>query len=282
MGTTDRQEKTRGAINSYCAEKGISKAAFAVRCGVSEAVLSFIENGQFEKVSASMLTKIDTFIKSATTNAADLIYQSADFLSAFDACDKARKYRLMVGITADTGMGKTTALRTYARQKNTYYISFDKTMRATQFFACLLRELGSNYRGSLYEMINRIADILDRKDNPLLIIDECGKLTHNMILYLQILRDKTAGNCGVVLSGMPYFRETLKKNADREKEGYAEFLRRVNVWHSFAGLSASEVAAVCVMNGIEDKDKARAWRRCKRFGDLVNEIYLYKIINNLL
>lgn len=274
-----KKTEIKQVINDYCEEKGLSKAAFAVKCGVSEATLSFIENGKWQSVSDEMIQKIKSFIDQGMI---DTIYQSFDFVDTFRACDKARKYRLMVGITADTGMGKTTALRTYSRQKNVYYVSYDKTMRAAQFFVELLKELSVSFSGSLNEMMNRAAEELNRKESPLLIIDECGKLTHSMILYLQVLRDKTLFNCGIILAGMPYFKSNLQKFATREKEGYAEFLRRVNVWHTYIGLQAKEIEEICRLNGITDKEKIRELKRNKRFGDLMNEIYLYKIMEGEL
>lgn len=266
-------------INDYCEGKGLSKAAFAIKCGVSEATLSAIENEKWQNLSEEIIQKIMSFINQGMV---ETLYQSYDFIDTFKACDKARKYRLMIGITADTGMGKTTALRTYARQKNVYYISYDKTMKATQFFVELLKELSVSFSGSLNEMMNRAADELNRKKSPVLIIDECGKLTHSMILYLQVLRDKTLSNCGIILAGMPYFKSNLQKFAIREKEGYAEFLRRINVWHTYIGLQAKEIEEICSLNGIADKEKIRELKRNKRFGDLMNEIYLYKIMEGEL
>lgn len=274
-----KKTEIKQVINDYCEEKGLSKSAFAVKCGVSEATLSFIENGKWQNVSDEMIQKIRSFINQGMI---DTIYQSFDFVDTFRACDKARKYRLMVGITADTGMGKTTALRTYSRQKNVYYVSYDKTMRAAQFFVELLKELSVSFSGSLNEMMNRAAEELNRKESPLLIIDECGKLTHSMILYLQVLRDKTLSNCGIILAGMPYFKANLQKFSTREKEGYAEFLRRVNVWHTYIGLQTKEIEEICRQNGINDKEKVRELKRNRRFGDLMNEICLYKIMEGEL
>ena len=81
---------------------------------------------------------------------------------------------------------------------------------------------------------------------------------------------------------MPYFKANLQKNAAREKEGYAEFLRRINIWHSFVGLQPKEVEEVCSLHGITDKDKIRELRHQKRFGDLMNEIYLYQINEGMI
>lgn len=273
-----KKETIKEEINAFCKEKGISKAEFAVKCGVSDATLSFIETGKVN-VSDEMIRKIRNFINAGKT---EYLYQSNDFTATFKACETARKYRLMIGITADTGMGKTTALRTYSRVKNVYFITYDKTMRATQFFTELLKELSVSFTGTLNEMVNKAASELNEKENPLLIIDEAGKLTHSMILYLQVLRDKTMCNCGIILSGMPYFKSNLQKFARREKEGYAEFLRRINVWHEYSGLKSCEIDEICKENGITETGKIREMKHYKRFGDLMNEIILNKIVSGNL
>ena len=269
----------KGLISEYCAGRGISKADFAVKADVSEATLSAIENERWEKVSAAMVRKLQSLIKSETAGS---IYETADFAAVMNLCDKARKHRLMIGLTGDTGTGKTTSLTAYSRNRNTYRITFEKSMNPKQFFTSLLREMGVDFAGHINAMINRAADELNCKDEPLLIIDEAGKITHPVLLYLHDLREKTKGNCGVVLAGMPYFRENLKKGALRGKEGYSEFLRRVNLWHTLSGLSAGEVRYIAGMHGITDPERVRELSRGRRFGDLMNEIYLEKILKNQL
>lgn len=273
------KQELKESINAFCTENGLSKAAFGKKCGVSSATLSFIENDSLEKISDEMVLKINSFINSYKV---DGVYQSYDLLDTCKACDKARKYHLMIGIVADTGMGKTTAIKFYSQQKNVFYVSFCKSMKATQFFKELLREMAVPFAGSLNEMIDKAAEELNKKENPLLIIDEAGKITHAMMLYLQELRDKTSSNCGIVLAGMPYFKANLQKYADKQKEGYAEFLRRVNIWHTYVGLKAKEKEEICLRNGITDMEAIVELKRQSRFGDLMNKIYLYKIQNDML
>lgn len=267
------------AVNDYCKEKGLSKASFGVKCEVSDATLCALEKEQWNSISKAMSLKIWNFVNQDKTNS---LFKSIDFAGAINACDNARKHCFMLGITADTGMGKTTALRTYARQKNVYYVSYDKTMNAGQFFAALLRELAIPFYGTLNEMMNRAAEELNRLEAPLVIIDEAGKLTHAMILYLQVLRDRTCWNCGIVLSGMPYFKANLQKYTSMEKEGYAEFMRRINVWHEFVGLQPKEIEEICAIHEITDNKVVKDMKRQKRFGDLMNAIYLYQVVEGIL
>lgn len=278
---TNLPERTdvKNAVNQYCKEKGISKCEFGVKAGVSDATLCNLEAERWEKLSNSMLIRIWNYCNH--NRVANLFY-TVDFVSAFKACDKARRHHFMIGLIADTGMGKTTAISTYSRQKNVFYVCYDKTMNPRQFFCSLLRELANPFESSLNEMINRAAEELNRLENPLIIIDEAGKLNQTMILYLHVLRDKISGNCGIVLAGMPYFKDNMLKMAAKEKEGYAEFLRRINLWHSFVGLQPKEIEEICTTNGITDPIRVKELKRKRRFGDLMNEIYLEKVMKEEL
>lgn len=263
------------AVNEYCKDRGISKAEFAVKSGVSDATLSNLEAERWEKLSDSMLLRIWNF---CNRNSVDNLFSTTDLVSAFKACEKARKYHFMIGLIADTGMGKTTAISAYSRRKNVFYVCYDKTMNPRQFFLALLRELAYPFESNLNEMINRAADELNKLENPLIIIDEAGKLNQTMILYLHVLRDKVANNCGFILAGMPYFKDNMVKFAAKEKEGYAEFLRRINLWHKFVGLQPKEIDEICRVNGIDNPERIKELKRNKRFGDLMNEIYLEKVM----
>jgi hypothetical protein len=78
---------------------------------------------------------------------------------------------------------------------------------------------------------------------------------------------------------MPYFRNNLLKFSNKQKEGYAEFLRRINLWQELTGLSRKEIEYICRNNGIEDEQTIREMQGKKRFGDLHNEILLHQIQN---
>lgn len=278
MTNLPQKEEIRKAINDYCQVKGISKNKLATQAGVSGASLSKIEKRNWDDIDEKLFRKIWNTVSDANTS--DL-FNTKDYAATIKACEAAQKHRFMIGVIADTGVGKTTALTAYSLRENVYYVSYDKTMKPKQFFVSLLREMGISFEGSLHDMVNRIADELNTMGNPLIIIDEAGKITHSMILYLHVLRDKTIKNCGIILGGMPYFKSTLIKNSTKQKEGYAEFYRRVNLWQSLDGLSRSEITYICQSYGINDDETLREMYSNKKFGDLHNAIAFYKIQNDL-
>ena len=274
MTNLPEKYEIKKAINAYCEKKGISKNELANKIEVSGATLSKIEADNWESINEKLWRKIWLCVGNDATPD---IFTTNDFSACINACEIARKNRFMVGLIGDTGMGKTTALNHHAMQKNTFYVAYDKTMKPKQFFISLLREMGIAFDGSINEMVNRIADELNSLNSPLLIIDEAGKITHTMILYLHVLRDKTKRNCGILLGGMPYFKTNLIKGSNKEKEGYAEFLRRINVWHSLKGLSRKEIELICKDYSITDAETIREMMPNKRFGDLYNAILLHQL-----
>lgn len=271
------KSEIKAAINVYCQNNGISKNELATQLDISSSTLSNIETEKWENINQSMWLKIWNKVGRVSEVK---VFQTKDFKAVFDLCAFARANSLMCGLLADTGMGKTTALVQYSQRKNTFYVSYDKTMKPRQFFAALLKEMGISFDGNINVMVNRIADELITLDAPLIIIDEAGKITHTMILYLQVLKDKTHMACGYVLAGMPYFKSNLVKYANKQKEGYAEFLRRVNLWQTLEGLTRDEIKFICKEHSIEAADQQREFLNQKRFGDLVNALLLKRLINN--
>ena len=274
---TNVQEKAelKKAVSLYCVQRGISKADFAVKVGVSSATLSNIENERWEKVSEAMCKKIWSQLKKESTGN---LYNTIDFESVCKLCESAQKHHLMIGLIGDTGTGKTTSLTAYSKNRNVYRITFEKSMNPKQFFITVLKEMGVDFEGGVNAMINRLSEELNSKQSPLVIIDEAGKITHTIMLYLHDLREKTKNNCWYVLAGMPYFKTNLQKFSNKTKEGYSEFYRRINLWHTLEGLNSEETEYICRTHGINDPVRLRELSRKRRFGDLMNEILLDKVI----
>lgn len=279
MTNLPKNDEIREAINIYCQTKGLSQNELATQIGVSGATISKIKNGKWDDIDEKLWRKVWNKVRDVTTPG---IFKTADYVTSTRVCEAAKKHHLMIGLIGDTGLGKTTALTAFSLRKNVFYVSYDKTMRPKQFFNSLLREMSISFEGSINEMVSRIADELNTLSSPLLIVDEAGKLTHTMILFLHVLRDKTLKNCGIVLGGMPYFRDNLIKFSNKRKEGYAEFFRRINLWQTLEGLTTNEIQFICQQSGITDNETIRELKAKKRFGDLHNAIILHQIENSEL
>lgn len=213
----------------------------------------------------------------ANINNMNELYQTKDLVSVINQCEFTQTQKFMTGLIADTGMGKSTSLKYYsANHDNVFLVTVDKTMNAKRLYTKILEALGVKFDGNIHDVMLKIAEELNSLENPLLIIDEAGKMNHVMMLYMHDLREYTRDNCGILLAGMPYFKKNLQKFADKQKEGCSEFLRRINIWHELQGLSLSETKFICNEHGIADNIKDY---KGLRFGDLMNKILLEQLTN---
>ena len=272
--TNEFKQQVQGAIPAYLKSKAITQKELATMLEISDAVISNIKNAKWESIDDKVWRKVWNLVN--PENAGGL-FRTRDYETVNNACNAARNVKYMIGIIADTGMGKTTALAAYAKRPNVFYYYLDSTVTPRIFLKDMLRIMGVRFEGSLNAMLNRMAEELNTITNPLVMLDECGKMSAKMMLLIHSLRDKTIGNVGFVLAGMPDFKNNLIKFVDRGKTGYGEFYRRINVWVELDGLTADEIAMVLSENGITDKEEQREFRKLTRFGDLMNEIKIYNI-----
>ena len=265
----------KSLINDYCKDKGISKADFARRAGVSGATLSSIEGGRFDLISETMANRLFALLNEAV---GQTIYKTRDFNAVQKACEVARQHHFMIGITGDTGTGKTTALTHFARNRGVYKITLTKSMHQRFFLDAFLKELGQECYGSLGDKVAKIVDFINAKANALILIDEAGKMTPNVMLLLHDIREATRFNCGIVMAGMPYFRTNLERNAKRQQVGFAEFMRRVNLWQELDGLNRTEIEAIIEDKGYSKETDMQQFAGFRRFADLENKILLDNIL----
>ena len=76
---------------------------------------------------------------------------------------------------------------------------------------------------------------------------------------------------------MYYFKFNLKKDVTRQKEGAAEFFRRVNLWLELQRPTRGEIKEVCEVYGVTDTDTVRAMQQYQDFGSLTNALLLEKL-----
>jgi len=216
-------ELIKKSINEVCTEKGLSKNKLAEVLEVSGATMSNIEHERWHKLGEELLLKLWHALKPDAWQ----VIETANVENVVKACDHAKLRHKMVGIIGSTGFGKTTALKTYCQShKNTYFVSSRNSMNAKQVLRAILRVMGIGYEGTIYDMENRIIDELNKQQEPLLIIDEAGKLSERVLQYLHDIKDES--HTGIVLAGVEYFLEDLEKAVEKNKQGMPEFYGRIS------------------------------------------------------
>lgn len=201
------------------------------------------------------------------------IVTTQNFNSIIQQCDRARTYKKLIAITGEEGTGKTIALQKYEKDnEETYKVHCLKTMKAKELLQAILFSLGESFTGSPYQMTFKIAEILNRKANPLLMFDEISTLGVSHLIYIKDIWDMVENNCGIVLCGQHYFITNLEKAVSKFKVGMPEFLSRISSFTELNEITKQEIEYICKENGIED---------FKMYLNLPNFRVLSNIIKNL-
>ncbi len=279
MTDTSKHLETKNAVNNFILDKGISKTKLAKDIGISGSTLSNLEAERFELVSEEMILIISNYLNRLKPEWNLII--TTNFQALHKICNDAKRNSKMVGVIGYTGAGKTTALNEYYRtKKNVFLVTCKKSMKPRQFFEKLLKQLGVNYTGSIYDMIEKTSELLNSKNNPLLIIDEAGKLSPALLLYLHDLRDNTINSSGIVLAGVDYFKNNLIKAVTKQKEGMPELFSRIVTWYELRAINRAEITAICKANGLEDEavitELLKGENKVKDFRELENAIINYQ------
>ncbi len=252
------------------------KEKLAVLAEVGTETIDNLLNGNFEALNDKYLAKIKTIVKNESNIG---LYRTTDCMAFLRAADEATEYNLMVGITGDTGTGKTFMSTAVAQKNNVLYWNCHMEKSPRVFFQELLCNLRASYYGTISAMIEKAAKAMNEQ-GTLLIIDEADKMHPQIRACVHTLRDRTAKQCGIMLVGMVALKNDLITGKEQGKKGYAEFSRRVNIWHHMDGLQPKEINKVLEDNGITEPGILREFRHYTSFGELVNAIQLHKILNS--
>lgn len=262
--------EARQLINEFTGVKKVSKNRLASKIGVSPAVLTFIDQQQQDNLSEEMLLKVINALKPSGRFS---ILGTSNYNSIQSICQKTQAHSLLNAIIGYTGAGKTTALYDYYRGgQNVYYIECKNSMNRRQFLHALLLEMGINYMGTVYEMVKQISDHLNSHKKPLVIIDEAGKVSTNVLLDLHDIRNATLYNAGFILAGCEYFQRDMEKAVQKEKPGYPEFHSRIVNWNVLNRPTKAEISAICKGNGVDDDEFIKDLYRLPNYRLLYNAI----------
>lgn len=254
-----------------------SLTSLGQRANVGTKPIRDLLNEKFEELNEQLLNKINAVVK---TGVGTGLYRTNDCTAFLNATEQATRHQLMIGITGNTGTGKTFMSEAIAKKENVLYWNCHLQKSPKVFFQELLSNMNVPYgTKSISEMIDRAARAMNEY-GYLLIIDECDKMHRHIRGCVHTLRDRTRNHCGIVLVGMPALKNDLLRGKEAGKPGYSEFWRRVNIWHHLGGLQPDEIKKVLHDEGITAPDVIREFRHYTSFGELVNAIQLHKILNN--
>lgn len=269
------QQKVKELVVNLLQNKEVSQNKLAEMIGISPATLTNLLKERWEKFNESMLIKIYSYF---TPNNWNLV-ETTNFETIYCRCDEARNKKSLIALIGYAGAGKTATIRNYYENNpDTYLVTCAKNMRTKQFLSEILKSLGVSYLASDFEMTKTIIEELNKKQAPLLIIDEASKLSSTHLMYIQDIWDGIEPNCGLILAGVDYLLTNVKKQAEKNKIGMPEFYSRVSMWQYLSPPTKEEIKSICIANGIEDKNALQAICKLKNFREVKHAIKNLKTI----
>ena len=161
-------------------------------------------------------------------------------------------------IVVNASMGKSIAVNAWVESnKNSFYIRCHRHMTVRMLFSDMLKAIGKDNSGTISEKIENLVTYLEKKNNPLFIIDEADKMKDEVLEMFIDLENKLHAKCGFVFLSTPYLKKRIEGGVSRGKRGFAELYSRMKkfFWdltpekHVFR----KDVEAICKANGLNDE-----------------------------
>lgn len=252
-------------LNNFMEATGFSQTRVAKACGISSATLSYYIKGTYNGNVDAVNAKIIDFltIEKSRENLLiknEEICQTSAYRTIFKFCDLVITHKVVGMLTADAGIGKTTALKEFAKQHSAVImIEADHGYTARALFDELCSILGLDDRGSLHQKLVKVVEKLNGSGR-MIIIDEAEHLPYRALELIRRVHDKAG--IALALCGMP----RLEKNIQGDRAHYAQLNSRISAPCRAPHLTDSDTALYLDsrFNAYEPGAVKDAARICKR------------------
>lgn len=198
------------AVKVWIVERSYTQAALARLARISSSTLNQIIKGVYATSPTKMLISVQSAMRHADETSGHAIapVETGVFRLANIACDMARRYRNFAVMTGFVGVGKTFAVKHYAKtHPNTYFIEAVPTMTQASLTKMLYRLVVGPGKGSIADKFDELVSSLKDTDS-LIIVDEAETLTPHQLHAIRRIRD--LANIGVVLAGTEHLSGMIK------------------------------------------------------------------------
>lgn len=246
------------------------QAQLARQLGVSDATVINIKRGNWELISDAMMGKIRSYFRLDGWQ----VRNTHNFAVIQKLCDDARQNKRMLAVAGYTGAGKTTALRHYAQSTaESYYMLATVLHTKRSFLESIARCMGITAPFNMAQLMAAIIEKLNTATEPVLIVDDAGKLSHSCLRLIQVIYDQTEHSAGIVLAGTEFLKEEIERASRRNALGFRELKRRIAYWQPLRRPTQQIIAAICKDFGIDEAATIEyIWRNCKDYGTIRNLI----------
>lgn len=251
------------ALRNYIEQlisRGSSAAELARKCDVSAASFSQFRSGKYAAREDALADRI-----AAGLNFYANTWKSVETVSSYRQVKlylmAAKKNHRWFCISSRSGSGKTHSLVDLYNTCPDNSVIYLKCWKwtARKFMQKLGRQLGIAFSRctDTDDMIQQVTAAVNRMADrdPVLVLDDCGKLSNSAMACLIPLYDDTKNRMGCVLAGTETLRRTIKRNVGRV-DGYDEIDGRVvRNYITLLGATKKDVRAICAANGVTDPEE---------------------------
>lgn len=239
--------------------RGSQATELARKCGVSDTAMSQFRSGKYGAKEDAIAEKIAAGLN-YYENAWNVVESVTSYQQVRTALLAAKKNRRWICVSSRSGSGKTQSLIDLYNMSSDNSVVYLKCRKWTAHkflskLAVCLGETITRYMDNddLIDVIvshfNRLAD-----KQPLLILDDAGKLTHSALCTLIPIYDDTLHRMGALVAGTETLERTIKRYVGRI-EGYDEIDGRFKrTYISLLGATKKDVMAICAANGVENRE----------------------------
>lgn len=241
-------------LQAYVASKESQNKAAKTLKGVSPATVSQVLNGNWELISEDMWRTIATQIGYDARKW--VVVETEGYDSMYEVLSDAQENALVFAVIGDAGCGKSQAIKVYGeRNRNTLVLSCSEYWNRKQFLMELLRSLGVDASGcTVVDMVADAVHQLKRREGVLLVLDEADKLSDQILYFFITLYNQLEDHIGIVLCATQHLEKRITRGVRNNRKGYREIYSRIaRKFVQMPVVNASDIAAVCMANGITDK-----------------------------
>jgi DNA transposition AAA+ family ATPase len=265
IGTKDQISEE---IKLILSTKRLSQNELAEKIGISPSQLINMKSpDKWERVSDKLWQVATLFFNKGKEWKT---IETFNFQDIITLCYDAQSNKRLLAVAGRSGLGKTTALKHYTRQNsNAYYVLTDYLQKSKEFFKSIAIALGIDIEGNARKILQAIVDRINTLENPVIILDDAGKLNDSNYRNIQLLFDATEGRAGIVLGGTLHLKQYIERMTQKEKMGFDELERRIEYWMVLKAPRKEEIESLCNNNSVSDKDCINyLYNTCKEFGTI--------------
>ncbi|MDX9907088.1 MAG: ATP-binding protein [Bacteroidales bacterium] len=230
-----------------------NKAANSLK--ISTATVSQILNNNWELVSDEMWRSIAAHIGHSFTEWTAV--ETRDYKMLNNLLADAQNYGHVFAVTGEAGTGKSFTVKGYTEaNKRVYTLQCAEYWNRKVFLQELLTAMGRDYSGfNVAEMMYEAVRTLKVQEKPLIILDEADKLTDQVLYFFITLYNQLEDHCGIVLLATDHLAKRIRRGLKLNRKGYKEIYSRIaRRFIELHGASSSDIAAICMANGITGQD----------------------------